>query len=312
MYYQIPEKAPELPKAKPIFPWEAHAPRATRVFPTAKAPSPESASGPAAEFAALSTPSGLTDTSQATDEEPPTPVKSPDPWAGFQQRTNAWDDVPDIERYVQSFNQTRRGPIQVLHHTPSKTPSGLTSPNTERRPSIKLTDFPTEVERPSLPVTPAPIRRPSFWGEERDESGELPAAEGVPKQEDWVRRFSSYPVPEFPDLARPLHNLQGRIVGWWKCQYCGKQNPLAKLQELSRKQSEVLQKGGEIDPEPNDLPERTMPESESKEAAEKADTKATSPEETPKPPLPKSILKGPRIGLIQEAPELTTPAQPSV
>jgi len=35
-------------------------------------------------------------------------------------------------------------------------------------------------------VTPAPIRRPSFWGEERDEEGELPAAEGVPSQEDWV------------------------------------------------------------------------------------------------------------------------------
>jgi hypothetical protein len=55
-----------------------------------------------------------------------------------------------------------------------------------RRHSMKLTDFPTELERPSLPVTPAPIRRPSFWGEERDEDGELPAAEGVPSQEDWV------------------------------------------------------------------------------------------------------------------------------
>lgn len=51
---------------------------------------------------------------------------------------------------------------------------------------MRLTDFPTELERPSLPVTPAPIRRPSFWGEERDEQGELPAAEGVPSQEDWV------------------------------------------------------------------------------------------------------------------------------
>jgi hypothetical protein len=38
-----------------------------------------------------------------------------------------------------------------------------------------------------LPVTPAPVRRPSFWGDERDEEGELPAAEGVPAQEEWVR-----------------------------------------------------------------------------------------------------------------------------
>ena len=51
---------------------------------------------------------------------------------------------------------------------------------------MRLTDFPSELERPSLPVTPAPIRRPSFWGEERDQEGELPAAEGVPSQEDWV------------------------------------------------------------------------------------------------------------------------------
>ena len=99
-------------------------------------------------------------------------------------------------------------------------------------------------------------------------------------------------MPAFPDVARPLHNLQGAIFGWWKCQYCGKQNPIAKLEELSRRQSDVLQK----DIETSDLPERTMPESDSKEAAEKADIKATSPEKTPKPPPPKSILKEPKIG----------------
>lgn len=50
---------------------------------------------------------------------------------------------------------------------------------------MKITDFPTEIERPSLPVTPAPQRRPSFWGEERDAAGELPGAEGVPEQSQW-------------------------------------------------------------------------------------------------------------------------------
>ena len=67
---------------------------------------------------------------------------------------------------------------------------------------MRLTDFPTEFERPSLPVTPAPIRRPSFWGEERDTLGNLPAAEGVPRQEDW--------------------------------------DPMRKLEELQRRQSAVL------------------------------------------------------------------------
>lgn len=52
---------------------------------------------------------------------------------------------------------------------------------------MRVTDFPTEVERPSLPVTPAPIRR-SFAQASGDEAADeqLPIAEGVPKQEDWV------------------------------------------------------------------------------------------------------------------------------
>jgi len=89
----------------------------------------------------------------------------------------------------------------------------------ERRPSMRLTDFPTEIERPSLPVTPAPVRRPSFWGEERDEAGELPAAEGVPKQEHW--------------------------------------NPAAKLEELQQRQSEVLAQGP-TSPQ-REIPDRKLP-----------------------------------------------------
>jgi len=50
---------------------------------------------------------------------------------------------------------------------------------------LKLTDFPSADDRPSLPVTPAPIRRPTFWGAERDGEGELPGAEGVPVQSEW-------------------------------------------------------------------------------------------------------------------------------
>ncbi len=70
---------------------------------------------------------------------------------------------------------------------------------------MRLTDFPTEFERPSLPVTPAPVRRPSFWGAERDAQGDLPAAEGVPDQSEW--------------------------------------DPVSKLAELQRRQSEVLGQG---------------------------------------------------------------------
>lgn len=75
----------------------------------------------------------------------------------------------------------------------------------QRRPSLIVTDFPTEVERPSLPVTPAPIRRSSFWGEERGGASELPRADGVPDQPEW--------------------------------------DPSAKLAELQRRQSQVLALG---------------------------------------------------------------------
>ena len=69
---------------------------------------------------------------------------------------------------------------------------------------MKLTDFPTEFERPSLPVTPAPVRRPSFWGAERDAQGDLPAAEGVPDQSEWD------PVTRLADLQRRQSEVLGQ------------------------------------------------------------------------------------------------------
>jgi len=298
MYYQVPERVPTPPRPKPIFPWEAHARKPTRVFPTQKPPSPPPPPPPTHPEAETPSAAGVI---RPTEETPPiSKVASPDPWQTYQ-RGNAWDEVPEIERYVLAINQSRKGKLQVLHHTSSQSTAGtapLMSPparDPNRRPSMKLTDFPSEIERPSLPVTPAPIRRPSFWGEERDELGELPAAEGVPKQEEWVRQFSSYFKPDFPALPHPLHNLQGTL--YWRCQFCGKQNPIAKLEELQRRQSEVLETGPQL--EAKELPKRDMPESESAEAVVAAAEKATSPVKSPKKPKP--ILKEPKFGLPTEA-----------
>jgi hypothetical protein len=214
--------------------------------------------------------------------------------------------MPEIERYVRKLNQaqTRKGKLQVLHHTPGQnSPGGSTvSPPTRenRRASLRLTDFPTEVERPSLPVTPAPIRRSTIWGEERDEEG-LPAAEGVPKQEDWVRRSSSYPASAFAALPPFVHDLP--VVFYWRCQYCGKQNPVTKLEELQRRQSEALLSptGSRQLGDVPELPQREMPESKSKEdVIEKAEL-SISPTKTPK--VPKPILKAPHFELAKEADE---------
>ena len=87
---------------------------------------------------------------------------------------------------------------------------------------MKLTDFPTAFERPSLPVTPAAVRRPTFWGEDREDPSGLPGAEGVPKQQDW--------------------------------------NPIAKLEELQKRQSEVLAQSSPPLPSTRSIPDRSLPE----------------------------------------------------
>jgi hypothetical protein len=327
MWYEVPQKAPEPEKPKQIFPWESRAPKPTRVFPQPRQPSPPpiipqaiptETFSPPDEAPAPLAPSDIEEALKeggpaSPPQSPPTPVNV---WETFQQRTNAWDDMPEIERYVQAISQPRKGKIQVLYNTlgqrsPRNT-SGSTTPTdkSRRRPSIKLTDFPTKDERPSLPVTPAPIRRPTFWGTEKEEEdGTLPTAEGVPKQEEWVRRFSQYPQPEFPrSRPPPPYDLQRTLS--WRCQYCGKQNPIRKLEELQRRQSEAL-----LSPtgtrELTDVPEppsREMPESSSLEQAVEATISHLSPTSVPK--MPKPILKEPSFELGKET--IDSPAQEPV
>ena len=217
-------------RPKPIFPWENNQPKPTRVFaddfpaisseqtPSEEAQSQKTSSKEVLSEETLSdtAPSATTDDDTPADtpaetSDPSTPVaqvRSPEPFALYS-RTNAWDDVPEIERYISNLPQNRRGKVQVLYNSSiskeSDSSSAIEASKSSRRPSMKLTDFPTEIERPSLPVTPAPVRRPSFWGEERDAAGELPGAEGVPEQSDW--------------------------------------DPTARLVELQRRQSEVLAQG---------------------------------------------------------------------
>ncbi|KAF4628562.1 hypothetical protein G7Y89_g9591 [Cudoniella acicularis] len=214
MYYEVP-KTPTYQKPAPIFPWERDAPKPTRVFPEDTVEMTE----PISSTESLPQP-------EASETEPKSPVTPitptiqlipTDPWQTYT-RGNAWDDIPEIERYIGALQKNRKGNIQVLQGYGSGI-SQVSSPG-DRRQSIRLTDFPTEVERPSLPVTPAPIRRPSFWGEERNEDGELPAAEGVPSQEEW--------------------------------------DPAAQLEQLARRQSEVL--AHKLGEEPaREIPSRPLP-----------------------------------------------------
>lgn len=183
MYYQVPAVKPEPKKLTQIFPWEQNAPRPTRVFADEqpqiqRLPSPISAK----EDSRTSQSSHPT---SWTSEVPSLPSESWDTYS----RSNAWDEVPEIQQYIQSIQGPRKGSVQVLSGSPSQQNTLTPTPNRQPGPNIgtRITDFPSEIERPSLPVTPAPIHRaPATGSPDEFTTSQLPAAEGVPSQEDWV------------------------------------------------------------------------------------------------------------------------------
>lgn len=133
---------------------------------------------------------------EGSKSEPQTPtikITPSNPWTSFP-RLNAWDDVPEIGRYIQGLQKHRRVKSQgAAGGSPKALGPGFAADEGARLRAMRLTDFPSEAERPSLPVTPAPIRRPSYFGEDASEpdqaglgSRPLPAAEGVPAQAEWV------------------------------------------------------------------------------------------------------------------------------
>lgn len=203
------------PKLTPIFPWEEReASKPSRVFvedepsisPSIPEPEPEPEDGD--EFRGGDE---LEVTSEERELDLPTrqEVKTRESmWQTFDAGTkNSWDDVPGIENYVRalSAHQRNRSNPQMLNTRTQPQPEQMhiisftNVPNdkeliekvNKRRESLILVDFPTAVERPSLPVTPAPIRRNTFWGGEREGEDDMPPAEGVPSQSEWVCRFSS-------------------------------------------------------------------------------------------------------------------------
>ncbi|KAI1280106.1 nucleotide-diphospho-sugar transferase [Xylaria sp. FL0933] len=240
MWYEVPKEAPAAPSEppKPIFPWEAHRPKPSRVFAD-EIPevSQDAGAGPEnmpSDEQQPSAESPMTESSPAGQQDEPVTPATPtikitmsDPWTSFP-RTNAWDELPEIERYVDSVQKSQRsrsrkspGMIGIPH------PGEGVDEGTWRRRGSKLTDFPSEAERPSLPVTPAPIRRSNFWGGgsnvgEGEPDTVLPAAAGVPGQTDW--------------------------------------DPVAQLQKLAKQQSEeLLKKLGGNGRDSSDLPPRLLP-----------------------------------------------------
>jgi hypothetical protein len=205
MYYQVPatRSAPEQPA--PVFPWESHAPKPTRVFPVEQPPPEVTEPEPMPSQTTDDTLNYSLSTSSPPPPSGPSYTRVPyepssESWQNYT-RSNAWDEDPEIQRYIETVQQARKARTQVVsspgsshsntsatsHNRDRDSVSSPPSTSTSRKPSTIITDFPTEMERPSLPVTPAPIRRGSHGGG-GDASGVhgLPVAEGVPSQEEWV------------------------------------------------------------------------------------------------------------------------------
>ncbi|KAJ4013845.1 glycogenin glucosyltransferase [Fusarium irregulare] len=242
MWYEVPKEKPA-PRSKPapeIFPWERNRPRPTRTFAGEPEPEPEpepKSTTPEESSAPLSVKTeGLAETkNESTTTTPIVQITPSDPWTSYT-RTNAWDEVPEIERYVDRLHGGhRRGKSSTSSTGRVKSPttgSWRDDKSSFKLRGLKLTDFPSAVERPSLPVTPAPVHRNSFFAEddaEHEDEGakKLPEAEGVPAQSDWVcvhgRRWGPTDcLCEVTDLV--LHH----------------QDPLEQLQKLAKQQSDAL------------------------------------------------------------------------
>ena len=194
-------------KPKPIFPWEERALPPTRIFVEDLIPKSEVDSDPErvesvnpetslptkAIAQAIDSPDEITEesnikTPQFAVRRNTVPLE--EPWQAFVRTSNVWDSVPGINTYVRAVKNS-----QERYQKPATSNIGdfgalqiqtVNEKEARKNESLVLTDFPTEIERPSLPVTPAPIQRPVFWGDEREATIALPPAEGVPNQADWV------------------------------------------------------------------------------------------------------------------------------
>lgn len=249
MYYEVPQHPPAPPEQKPpaIFPWEMIRPQASRVFINDDVGPVEAEKSPTAEETAA-----FQESVEPASEEPrPIPTSPPiqqtsNPWESFSL-TNAWDDVPGINRYVgaiqksqQRRNLSKSAGLSLGNLDDTREAQKELEAALSRRGSTKLTDFP--VDRPSLPVTPAPVRRSNFWGGAADspknggsvgavpEGGRrqlFPAAEGVPGQSDWVCVHGTRWTPAYCpcNLANVLRHDK---------------DPVAQLHKLAKQQSELL------------------------------------------------------------------------
>lgn len=319
MWYEVPKERPAHPKEKPkpIFPWESHRPQPAREFFPQQG-SPASFVEPSLrdlQLRAEPAEAGPATAELLSQQQPAlgpairtAPSVLSDIWSSFP-RTNAWDELPEINRYVDTIQKHQRKASRIPGLRQAKTPTGEQSATWGWK-SSRITDFPSEDDRPSLPVTPAPIRGPRLgdggdpWaGGSGGDDEQLPTAEGVPSQADWVcvHGIRWGPADCLCDLTNVLRYHK---------------DPVEQLQKLARQQSELLQqrlgsevargresigKGGRT------IPSRALPFG-SEDARSPTYVAYSPPVVSPKPVKPDSG-KSPVSKILAAAPEITAGQQ---
>jgi glycogenin glucosyltransferase len=94
--------------------------------------------------------------------------------------STSWEDsTGGMEKYMRNIMISRADKLK-------EEAAGTAHEPTDRRESLVFTGLPAIEDRPSLPVTPAPIATPPFWADDQADQGTSAVPEVLSTQEEWV------------------------------------------------------------------------------------------------------------------------------
>ncbi|KAF3308551.1 glycogenin glucosyltransferase [Orbilia oligospora] len=187
--FEVPPKPQPSPRPSPIFPWEhGNTTPATRVFAGEGSPSPT---------LPLALPGSVDDEFETEEAAGGYSARGMAAWDSYS-RTNAWDSIPSIERYVASFQQSTqpRRTVRKGDVTPNpqirgaderilRTDGEHFDDETTTTTTTTITST-TGLLPPEISVTPTPFKSlRGYRSHAMDDETKFPSAQGIPDQQHW-------------------------------------------------------------------------------------------------------------------------------
>ncbi|KAF3158660.1 glycogenin glucosyltransferase [Orbilia oligospora] len=186
--FEVPPKPQPSPRPSPIFPWEhGNTTPATRVFAGEGSPSPT---------LPLALPGSVDDEFETEEAAGGYSARGMAGWDSYS-RTNAWDSIPSIERYVASFQQSTqpRRTVRKGDVTPNPQIRGADErilrtdgEHFDDETTIMTTTITstTGLLPPEISVTPTPFKSlRGYRSHAMDDETKFPSAQGIPDQQHW-------------------------------------------------------------------------------------------------------------------------------